>query len=113
MGVQHRPLLVWAAAFAAGIGMGALGWLPLVAALSLALVGLAGLALGRRPVFFVSGVLLLGVCAGALRLAAFQMVAASDVSRWADRPAPVTITGTVVSDPEARRGGRWTFFLRA
>ena len=113
MGVQHRPLLVWAAAFAAGIGMGALGWLPLVAALSLAVVGLAGLALGRRPVFFVSGVLLLGVCAGVLRLAAFQMVAASDVSRWADRPAPVMITGTVVSDPEARRGGRWTFFLRA
>ena len=113
MGLQHRPLLVWAVAFAAGIGMGAEGWLPLVAALCLAVMGLAGLALGRRPAFFVSGVLLLGLCAGALRLAAFQTVAASDVSHWADRPAPVMITGTVVSDPEARRGGRWTFFLRA
>ena len=113
MGVQHRPLLVLAAAFAAGIGMGAQGWLPLVAVLSLAVAGLVGLALGRRPAFFVSGVLLMGVCAGALRLASFQTVAASDVSHWADRPAPVMVTGTVVSDPEARRGGRWTFFLRA
>ena len=113
MGLQHRPLLVWAAAFAGGIGMGAAGWLPLAAALGLASVGLTGLALGRRPVFFAVGLLLLGLCAGALRLAAFQTVAASDVSRWADRPAPVTITGTVVSDPEARHGGRWTFFLQA
>ena len=113
MGVQHRPLLVWAAAFAAGIGMGTEGWLPLVAALCLAAIGLAGLALGRRPAFFVSGVLLLGLCVGALRLASFQTVAASNVSHWADRPAPVTVTGTVVSDPEARHGGRWAFFLRA
>ncbi len=93
--------------------MGALGWLPLAAAFCLAAVGSVGLALGRRPAFFMSGVLLLGLCAGAVRLASFQTVAASDVSHWADRPAPVTVTGTVVSDPEARHGGRWTFFLRA
>ncbi len=113
MGIQHRPLLAWAAAFATGIGMGASGWLPLAAALCLAAIGLAGLALGRRPAFFVSGLLLLGLGTGALRLASFQTVAATGVSHWADRPAPVTVTGTVVSDPEARRGGRWTFFLRA
>ena len=93
--------------------MGALGWLPPAAAFGLAAAGLAALALGRRPVFFVCGLLLLGVCAGALRLAAFETIPASDVSHWADWPAPVTVTGTVVSDPEARRGGRWTFFLRA
>ena len=110
MGIQHRPLLVWAAAFAVGIGVGALGWLPPGAAFGLAAAGLAALALGRRPVFSVAGLLLLGLCAGALRLAAFQTVAASDVSHWADRPVPLTVTGTVVSDPEARRGGRWTFF---
>jgi len=111
--IQHRPLLVWAAAFAIGIGTSAAGWLPIIAALGLAVVGLAALALGRRPLFFAAGLLLLGLCAGALRLASFQAVAASDVSRWADKPAPVTITGTVISDPEARRGGRWTFLLRA
>ncbi len=113
MGIGHRPLLVWAAAFAVGIGMGAGGWLPPAAAFGVAAVGLAALALSRRPAFFVAGLLLLGLCAGALRLAAFETVPASDVSHWADRPAPVTVTGTVVSDPEARRGGRWTFFLRA
>ena len=113
MQIQHRPLLVWAAAFAVGIGMGAAGWLPLAAALGLAALGLAALLFGRRPLFFAAGLLLLGLCAGALRLLSFQAVAASDVSRWADKPAPVTITGTVISDPEARRGARWTFLLRA
>jgi len=111
--IGQRPLLIWAAAFAAGVGIGALGWLPPAAAFGLAAGGLAALALGRRPAFFVAGLLLLGLCAGALRLAAFGSVATTDVSHWADRPVPVTITGTVVSDPEAWRGGRWTFFLRA
>jgi len=111
--IQNRPLLVWAAAFAAGIGLGAAGGLPPAVAFCLAALGLASLALGRHPRFFVAGLLLLGLCAGALRLAAFQTVPASDVSHWADRPAPVAVTGTVVSDPEARRGERWTFFLRA
>lgn len=113
MEIQNRPLLVWAAAFAAGIGLGAAGALPPGLAFGLAALGLAVLALGRRPAFFICGLLTLGLCGGALRLAAFQTVPASDISRWADRPAPVTVMGTVVSDPEARRGGRWTFFLRA
>ena len=111
--MRHRPLLVWAAAFAAGIGCGAEGWLPPIFALCLAVPGLALLAAGRRPALFVAALILLGVCAGAMRLAAFGEVPRSDVSHWADRTAPVTLTGTIISDPEARRGGRITFFLRA
>lgn len=111
--MRHRPLLVWAGAFAVGIGLGAMGWLTPVGALGLAVVGLGLLAVGRVSALFLAGLLGLGVCAGALRLAAFEQVPASDVSHFADRPAPVTLIGTVISDPEARRGGRITFFLRA
>ena len=48
-----------------------------------------------------------------MRLAAFQGVPQSDVSRLAGRVAPASVTGTVVSDPEQRRGGRVTLVLRA
>ena len=111
--IRQRPLMVWTGAFAAGVGLGAAGVLPPVWAFGLAALGAALLALGRRPVLFVLGVLGLGLCAGALRLAAFQTLGPQDVSRWADRPAPVTVTGTIASDPETRRGGAVTFFLRA
>ena len=111
--MRHRPLLTWAAAFAAGIGLESACRPPLAAAFALAAIGLALLALGRRPAFFLTGLLALGLSVGALRLAAFQQVAANDVSQWADRVAPVTVAGTVTSDPEVKRGGRVTFFLRA
>ena len=111
--MRHRPLLVCAAAFAAGIGVGAAGWLPLPVAFGLAALGLVLLAAGRSPALFLAGLIVLGVSAGALRLAAFGTVPASDVSHFADQAAPVTLTGTVISDPEARRGGRITLFLRA
>ena len=111
--MRHRPLLVWAAAFAAGIGGEAL-WRPPIALVSgLAALALVLLALGRRPSLFVAGLIGLGLASGALRLAAFGQVAPTDVSRWADRPAPVEVMGTVVSDPEIKRGGRLTLFLRA
>lgn len=111
--MRQRPLLTWAAAFAAGIGLGALGWLPPVAALCLAAVGAAALLARRRPALFLTGLVLLGLSAGAVRLASFQTIARTDISRWADSPRPLTVTGTIASDPEARPGGRWTFFLRA
>ena len=111
--IRQRPLMMWAAAFAAGVGLGAAGWLSPFLAFGLAALGLGALAWGRRSAFFILGVLLLGVCAGALRLAAFQTVAPDDVSRWADRAGPITVGGTVLSEPEVRRGGAVTFFLGA
>jgi len=111
--MRQRPLLTWAAAFAAGIGASELGVLPPTAALCLAALGAAALLTRRWAVLFPAGLLLLGLSAGAIRLASFQTVAPTDVSRWADSPRPVTVTGTVASDPEARPGGRLTFFLRA
>ena len=111
--MRHRPLLLWTAAFTVGIGLGAAGFLPLWALIAQAALGLIALAFGRLPPFCIAGLLLLGVSAGGLRLAAFQTRPVSDVSRWADQPLPVTLTGTVLGDPEARRGGRLTFLLRA
>jgi len=111
--MRQRPLLVWATAFVAGIGLGAGGWLPVFTLFWLGSLGLAGLLLGRFPHCFVAGALLLGLSAGGLRLAAFQTRPLSDVSGGADQRVPVTLTGTVLGDPETRRGGRLTFFLRA
>ena len=105
--------MVWAGAFAAGIGISALGRLPPVAALCLAALGLAALTVRKWPLLFPIALLLLGLSAGALRLAAFQTVARADISRWNDQPALVTVVGTVAGDPETRPGGRVTFFLRA
>ena len=110
--MRHRPLLVGAAAFAAGIGMGAEGWLPLALVFGLACIGLIMLAAGRIPALLLAGLSLLGISAGGLRLAAFGTIPVSDVSHFADRIAPTTVLGTVISDPEARRGGRITLFLR-
>ena len=112
--MRHRMLLLWTVGFAAGIGAGtalggALGlWMGL-GALGLCLL-VAG---GRWWALTAAGVVLAGLGAGAVRLAAFQNVQASDVSRLAGRVAPVSVTGTVVSDPEQRRGGRVTLVLRA
>jgi competence protein ComEC len=111
--ISQRPLLTGAAAFAAGIGLSALGHLPPLAALCLAALGIAALAARRWPALFSLGLLLLGLSAGAIRLASFQTVAPTDISRLADSPRPLTIIGTVCSDPEARPGERLTFFLRA
>ncbi len=111
--MHGRPLLVGGAAFAAGIGFAAFGGLPPVAALCLAALGIGTMFAGKRPALFLMGLLLLGVSAGAVRMAAFETVAPSDVSRLADGPRPVTLVGTIGSDPEARPGGRVTFFLRA
>ncbi len=110
--MRQRPLLTAAAAFAAGIGLEALGWLSPMAALCLAALGAAALMARRWPALFPAGLLLLGLSAGAVRLASFQAVAPTDVSHLADSPRPLTVTGTVSSDPEARPGGRLTFFLR-
>ncbi len=111
--MRHRPLLIWTAAFAAGIGLGALGYLPLWLLVPLFAVG-AGLLLGggRFPMLLALSLLPLGLCAGAVRLAAFQRVPPTDISHLADKPAPLTLLGTVQSDPEPRRGGRWTFYFR-
>ncbi|MGI4788915.1 MAG: ComEC/Rec2 family competence protein [Janthinobacterium lividum] len=111
--MRDRPLLVWSAAFAGGIVVGAEGWLPPVAAFCVAALGLGALMARRWLSLFPLALLLLGVSVGALRLAAFQTVALSDVSHRADRPYPVTVIGMVGSDPEDRPGGRVTFFLRA
>ncbi len=111
--MQGRPLLTGAVAFATGIGLGAEHWLTPLAALCLAVLGLAALTARKWPVLFPVGLLLLGASAGALRLAAFQTLASTDISRLADGPRPITLTGTLASDPEARPGGRVTFFLKA
>ncbi len=111
--MRQRPLLTWAAAFAAGIALEALGVLPLWGALCMAALGAAALLARRRPALFLLGLLLLGLSAGAVRLASFQAVAPADISRWAGTPRPITVTGTIASDPEVRPGGRWTFFLQA
>lgn len=111
--MQGRPLMVWAAAFAAGIGLAALGRLPPVAALCLAALGIGAVFVKKWPALFPFGLLLLGMSAGAVRMAAFESVAPSDVSHLADGPRPVTLTGTVGSDPEERPGGRVTFFFKA
>ena len=111
--MHGRPLMVGAAAFAAGIGLAALGRLPPMAALCLAGLGVGALCVKKWPALFYAGLLLLGLSAGAVRMAAFEVVAPSDVSHLADGPRLVTLTGTVGSDPEARPGGRMTFFLRA
>ena len=109
----NRPLLLWAGAFAAGIGLGASGWLPLAVLFVFAALGACALVFGRRPIIFFAGLMLLGLGAGGLRLAAFQARPLSDCSHHADSPLPVTLTGTIVSDPETRRGGRLSFSLRS
>ena len=109
----NRPLLTWAAAFAVGIGLGAFGWLPLVVVFGLFLLGFCAAAFSRKPALFFAGLMLLGIGAGGLRLAAFQTRPFSDISHHADSPVPVMLTGTILSDPEIRRGGRLSFFLRA
>lgn len=110
--MQHRPLLVWSLAFAGGIGVA--GKVPLVLFVALAGLGLALLACGgRRWALATAGIALTGLGAGAMRLTAFQTVPASDISHWADGAAPVTVTGTVVGDPEERRGGRIRLLVRA
>lgn len=111
--MHGRPLLTGAAAFAAGIGMAALGFLPPVAALCLAALGIGALCVKKWPALFPVGLLLLGLSAGAVRMAAFRSVAPSDVSHLADGLRPVALMGTVGSDPEARPGGRVTFFFKA
>ena len=111
--MQKRPLLLWAAAFAAGVGLGAFGRLPQSVFFALSGCGVCFLLLSRRPLLFLVGVLLLGISAGGLRLAAFQTRLPSDASMRADGLMPVVVTGTLLSDPESRRGGRLTFFLRA
>ena len=112
--MRHRMLLLWTVGFAAGIvartatncalglwiGLGALGLCLLVAG-------------GRSWPVVVAGVVLAGVGVGAVRLAASETVPADDVSRFAGMFAPVSVMGTVVSDPEQRRGGRVTLTLRA
>ena len=108
-----RPLLIWTAAFAAGIALGSEHWLPLAAVLCCAAFGLGALSARKWPALVLFGLMLLGVSAGALRLAAFQTLAPNDVSRVADTPKPTTLTGTLASDPEERPGGRVTFFLDA
>ena len=111
--MSRRPLLIWTAAFAAGIALGAEHWLTPIAALCLATLGLAPLAARKCSALTLIGLLLLGVSAGALRLAAFGTAAPTDVSRLADSPRPLTLAGTLASDPEDRPGGRVTFFLDA
>ena len=108
-----RPLLIWTAAFAAGIALGSEHWLPLAAVLCCAALGLGALSARKWPVLVSLGLMLLGVSVGALRLAAFQTLAPTDVSRLADTPRPITLSGTLASDPEERPGGRVTFFLDA
>ena len=109
----NRPLLTWAAAFAAGIGLGASGGLPQAVIFGLFLLGFCAAAFSRKPALFFAGLVLLGIAAGGLRLAAFQTRPLSDISHHAGLPVPVTLAGTILSDPETRRGGRLTLFLRA
>ncbi len=111
--IRHRPLLIWTLAFAAGIGVWAVG------AHSPLAVGVCA-ALGLGPLVFrgghwsrtAAGIALAGIAVGALRLAQFQIVPPADVSHWAGGVAPVHLVGTVVTDPEQRHG-RVTLLLSA
>ena len=112
--IRPRPLLVWTLAFVAGVALGSFGRLGASVAASGAVLGLVLLAVGggRRWGLAVGGLLLTGLACGALRLASFQGVAPTDVSHGAGSVASVTLTGTVVSDPEDHRG-RTTLYLQA
>ena len=112
--MRHRMLLLWMLGFVGGVAVQSA--LPHGLAV-LAGFGVGGLVLlvvgGHRWRLALAGVVLAGVGAGAVRLAASQRVPATDVSRLAGQLAPVALTGTVVSDPEQRRGGRVMLTLRA
>lgn len=109
--IFHRPLLCGTVGFALGIGAWAAGAHSLICAFALALLGL-GLLVAARPALGLAGLMLACMALGALRLALFQTRAPADVSRWADRPAPIVLTGMVDSDPELRMG-HTSFTLRA
>ena len=121
--MSGRPLLIWTAAFAAGITLGIEHRLTPLAAFCLATLGFGVLGLGvlglgvptvrKWSALFPISLLLLGLGAGTLRLAAFQTLAVSDVSHLAESPRLTTLVGTLASDPEDRPGGRITFFLDA
>lgn len=111
--MRHRPLLIGAFAFATGVGLWAVGGHSLLAVAACALLGLALLVLGGRHWGLIAaGIALAGMAAGALRLAAFQVVPTADVSHWIGGVAPIHLVGTVVSDPEERHGSV-TLLLRA
>ncbi len=112
--MQHRPLLLWTAAFIAGLTAATItAW----ALWALGLIGLIGLALiglsGRHGSRLAIGIVLTGMAAGALRLAAFLSVPPTDIAHCVDQPGSMTVIGTVVSDPELRQGGQITLFLQA
>lgn len=109
-GVQHRPLLCATLGFALGIAAWGAGAHSLVVALVLALLGL-GLLATARPALALAGIVLAGMALGALRLSQFQTRMPTDVSHWADGPAPVLVMGMVDSDPE-QRAGHTSFTLR-
>lgn len=109
--VRHRPLLCGVVGFALGIGAWGLGLHSLGLAFACGALGL-GLLLSSRPALGLAGLVLASMALGATRLALFQARAPTDVSRWADSPGSVLITGLVDSDPELRTG-HLSFTLRA
>lgn len=109
--ILHRPLLCACAGFALGIGAWGMGGHSLILVFACAALGL-GLMLAPRPLVVTAGIVLAGMALGAARLSLFQTRAPTDVSRWADGPAPVLVTGMVGSDPE-QHAGHTSFTLRA
>lgn len=109
--IRHRPLLCGVIGFVLGIGVWGMGAHSLLLAFACGVLGL-GLLLANRPALGLVGLVLAGMALGALRLALFQARAPTDVSRWADSPGSVLITGLVDSDPELRTG-HLLFTLRA
>jgi len=101
--ISHRPLLCGAGGFALGIGAWAAGAHSLVFACVCGVLGL-GLIVTARPALGLAGIVLACMALGSLRLALFQARTPTDVSHWADGPAPVLVTGRVDSDPELRAG---------
>lgn len=111
--IRHRPLLTWTLGFVAGIGLWAVGWHSTLFVIVLAVCGLALLVLDKTNwVFAAVGLACLGAAAGATRLASFQAVPATDISRWTSGIAPIHIIGTVISDTQDRNG-RIAFTLQA
>lgn len=102
-----RTGLLMAVALASGIA--AAGWLrPHPGVALVALLLLAGFAARRRSLLLF---MLMLALFGTLRYAWVQTAGRGSLSAWEGRQ--VTLTGTVVSEPESRQGGRIGYVIRA
>ena len=112
--MNHRPLLAFMLALAAGI-LASLEWgSPATLFLILGASGLVVLLSVRHPAAFLGGIILLGMAAGGLRTIWYATLCPSDISHFTqgelDRGPYVTLSGAAASEPESAHD-RQTFYL--